>query len=454
MKSWLYNRLFIFYTFVILLSLINHFWGQTWLDYMIGILAIPMLIVSYPGASKLFKILGTAFMFAGIFFFYSANLSIYEIPLLLTSNMTMLGFLLVLPWINSVVYVGKYDKQINQLMVKKVENLGSLYVKGTFTSYILMMFLNLSGINIAQEVLKENLNKLSKKVRDTFISKTTVRAYVLALIWSPMEIIVAITVGATGVNYLKILPYLLLVSFIALIVDVIVGKWRFKNIPFESPKETIPLPTKEIVKKLIQLFVALFLFLAFILMVSNLFNLNFIIAVTLVILPFSAIWALLIKRWYHFKILGYKLWKTQTNKMQNFVVLFISLAFFSNSLNATPALKVIQQPFMHYANSPFIIFVLILITYFLMSLIGVHPIGVIGVLVEILAPLFNIINPTSIAIVLIVSALATSSSSSYGITVTLTSINTNQNPYLITLRNLPFTFIFGIIGILIAMLIL
>lgn len=55
--------------------------------------------------------------------------------------MTMLGFLLVLPWINSVVYVGKYDKQINQLMVKKVENLGSLYVKGTFTSYILMMFL-------------------------------------------------------------------------------------------------------------------------------------------------------------------------------------------------------------------------------------------------------------------------------------------------------------------------
>lgn len=75
MKSWLYNRLFIFYTFVILLSLINHFWGQTWLDYMIGILAIPMLIVSYTGASKLFKILGTAFMFAGIFSFI---LQIYQ----------------------------------------------------------------------------------------------------------------------------------------------------------------------------------------------------------------------------------------------------------------------------------------------------------------------------------------------------------------------------------------
>lgn len=457
MRIWnrLHDHLYIYYTFVILLGIIHYFYGAQWLQYIIGLFAIPMLILSFRKATKLFKILGSAFIVFGFLFFISARIPFHTIPLLLTSNMALLGFILVLPWINSVVHVGHYGKQINQLMVSNVNNLGNFYVKSTVTSYILMIFLNLSGVTVAQDVLKENLNKLGKKVRDSFISKTTVRAFTLALIWSPMEVIVAITIGATGVDYLQILPYLLLVSFLSLTLDVIVGRQRLKRIPFEpSVGKDKDIPVGKIVKKLIQLFIALVLFLIVIVVVSNLFNWNFIITVTMVIIPFSIIWALLIKRWQPFKILGFELWKTQTNNMQNFIVLFTTLSFFSNSLNATTFLGQVQRPFMYFSDSPFMIFVLILLTYFLMSLIGVHPVGVIAILVELLTPIFSIINPSSIAIVLIVSSLATSGSSSYGVVVTLTSLNTNQNPYLITLRNLPFTFVYGMIGIAIAMLIL
>ncbi|RKQ28434.1 hypothetical protein [Oceanobacillus halophilus] len=454
MRDWFYEHLYIFYTFIIILSIINYFWVQDWLNYIIGVLAIPMLIVSFYTATKLFKILGTAFILVGFSMYIYVGLPLYNIPLFLTSNMSLLGFLIVLPWINTVVHVGRYDKQINRLMVENVEDLGALYVKSTITTYILMMFLNLSAVILSQDVLQKNMKHMSKTVRDVFISKTTIRAFALALIWSPMEVIVAITIEATGVNYLRLLPWLILVSVLTLSIDIIVGRQRFKSIPFNHQSRNSNISLIGILRKIIQLFIALVLFLTTILIVSNLFNLNFIITVTLVIIPFSIIWAFLIKKMQSFKLLGYKLWKRQTNNMQNFIVLFTTLAFFSNSLNATPFLEVVQKPFMLFTENPLVVFLFIMLTYFFMALLGIHPIGVTGVLVEVLAPIFTIFNPLSIAIVLIVSALATSGSSSYGVAVTLTAMNTHQNPYKITLRNLIFTFTFGFIGIFVAMLIL
>ncbi|WP_431801530.1 hypothetical protein [Halobacillus andaensis] len=97
-----------------------------------------------------------------------------------------------------------------------------------------------------------------------------------------------------------------------------------------------------------------------------------------------------------------------------------------------------------------IILSLILFTYIGMGLLGVHPIATIGVLLEILQPFFEVFNPIGIGVMLIVGALATASSGTYGIVVTMTSVNTQQNPYAITLTNLPFTLIFGFIGIVVS----
>lgn len=458
MKGSFFQNLYVFYTGVLLLYIINLFWQQYWLAYTVGLLAIPMLMISFLGASKLFRILGIAFISSGLLMYLIAGQPINNIPLLLTSNMSMLAFLTVLPWINSVVHVGKFDNQINGLLQANVSNLGSLYKRSLITTYILMTFLNLSAINLSQGVLLENMKSVKKTIRDVLISKTTIRAFALALIWSPMEIIVAITVDATGVSYLTYLPWLILVSVIVMSIDLYIGNRRFKEMPYDRYKpadvDTPVLPLKEIIVQIVKLLFALILFLTTILVVSNLFDLNFILAVTLVILPFSIFWAIIIKKWHQFKVLGFQLWKEQTNRMQNFVILFISLALFTNSLNETPILHYVQGPFMLYKDYPIIILSLILVTYFVMAMIGVHPIGTIAILLEVLTPLFGVFNPASIGIVLIVAALATSSSGTYGITVTMTSMNTNQNPYRISLVNLPFTLLLGVIGIGVAMIII
>lgn len=119
-------------------------------------------------------------------------------------------------------------------------------------------------------------------------------------------------------------------------------------------------------------------------------------------------------------------------------------------MNETPFLQLIQKPFLAYSEHAYIILLLILLTYLVMALLGVHPVATIGVLLEVLSPLLEILNPLSIGIVLIVGALATSSSGTYGIMVTITSMNTKQNPYRITWSNLPFALLLGGVAVLIA----
>ncbi|SES21684.1 hypothetical protein [Salipaludibacillus aurantiacus] len=456
MKNKFYDRLYVFYSGVLFVYILNLFLGFDWLAYIIGLSAVAMIAVSFPKASNLFKILGSAFIVSGLAMFFSAGLDVSRIPLFLTSNMPLLAFLTLLPWINSVVHVGKYDQQIKGMMKENADNLGSLYYRSLGTTYILMTFLNLSAVNLSQDVLMKSMKNVNKALRDNFISKTTVRAFSLALIWSPMEIMVAITVDATGISYLVYLPWLLAISLITLTIDALIGRQRFKNIPIE-PADTSngpPVSAGKILVQIFKLFIALILFLISVLTVSHLFGLNFILAVTLVILPFSSLWAIFIKRWHMFKVYGFEVWKARTNHMQNFIILFISLAFFTNSLNETAALGYVQRPFMLFNDQPAVILILIFLTYLLMAMIGVHPIGTIAILLEVLTPLFDVFNPAGIGLVLIVGALATASSGTYGVTVTMTSMNTGQNPYRITLRNLPFTLLFGTIGILVAMLLI
>lgn len=450
--SQIYNHLYVIYSTILVLFIINMFWMNETVTYIVGILAVAMLLVSFKGASRLFRILGSVFILLGAVLYIYSGMPIYQIPLHTTSTMPLLAFLTVLPWMNSVVRAGRFDRQINKMMKVNVKDLGALYVKSTFTTYILCTFINLSALGVSQEVLLENMKKMKKRIKDSFISRTTLRAFAVALAWSPMEIMVAITVDVTGVSYLTYLPWLILCSVVVISFDMLWSRRTFQTISYDPVEggTTHALKPKQIIIKILHLFTALLFFLVIVVTIGNYFNLNFILTVTLVILPFTFVWALIMKRWRSFLTIGWNMWKTRTNHMQNFVVLFLALAFFSNSLNETPFLQIIQQPFLVASDSPLFILVLMQMTYLVMSMIGVHPIATIGVLAEVMQPLYEVINPLSIGMVFITGALATATVGTYGVTVTITSMNTNQNPYRITFRNMPFALLYGGVGTLIA----
>src|SRR5690625_4528532 len=234
MRRWLTEQLYLLYSFTLILFISNMFIHSDTLSYIVGTLAMVMIILSFSGASTLYRVLGIVFVTVGAVLFIYSDLPITHVPYHLTSTMPLLAFFTVLPWMNSAVRAGRFDRKINELMKVNIGNLGSLYVRSSFTTYILCMFINLSALLVSQEVLQKSITNIQKRLQHSFINKATLRSFVFALTWSPTEIMVAISIDATGISYLLILPWLLLISIIGLAVDLWRGHRQFKGILYES----------------------------------------------------------------------------------------------------------------------------------------------------------------------------------------------------------------------------
>src|SRR5690625_1895688 len=297
-KSSLFQYLYIFNSFVFVLFVVNIFINSEALNYVIGLCAIWMIIFSYTGASRLFKVLGSAFIGIVLLLYIESGQPLADLPHELTANMSLLVLLAMLPWMNSVVRSGRFDRSLNALLKVNVSYLGKLYMRSSAITLILAAFLNLSAATISQEVLKKNLAHTDKKLRNSFISLSTLRGFSLALLWSPLEILLAVTIFVTSVSYGSLLSWLLLIALITFVFDVLWGRFHFKKHSYVSPgdAETEIFDLKALGKKIIHLFIALALFLTLVILLGHLLNLDFILTVSLLIFPFSFIWSIMMKR--------------------------------------------------------------------------------------------------------------------------------------------------------------
>jgi hypothetical protein len=451
-----FQYLYILYASVFAVNVANIFIGSETLNYIIGLFAIFMLVISFLGASKLFVILSASFLVVGGLLYSSTGESVLAIPGILTSNMALLTLLAMLPWMNSVVRSGRFDRSLNTLMKVNVSDLGKLYIRSSATTLTLAAFLNLSAATISQDVLKTNLAHVNKRLRDGFIASSTLRGFSLALLWSPLEILLAVSIFMTGVSYVSILPWLLLIAVLTFGLDSLWGRFHYRKHSYEGHSETEQekVSVEGLAGKVIHLASALVLFLVLVIGLGTLFDIDFILTVTLLIFPFTLGWSFIMKRSRSFWAIGWNTWKMKTNTMQNFVILFISLSFFSYSISNASFLEIIQKPILYVSDYPLLVFFVIQLLFIGMSMFGVHPIGTFGILGSLVALLLEVYNPLSLAIVLVTSSIATLTVGTYGLVVTLTAMNTEQSPYRITINNLAYSLVFGSIGTIIAYLLL
>lgn len=369
------------------------------------------------------------------------------IPLQFTNNLPMLLFLSMLPWMASAFSIGEYDQNLKDMVSSNSNQLAKIYGKGALISYSLVVFINISAVYLVQKILMDKLVDVKENIRNDFIIMVTLRAFALAVIWSPMEIMVGITIDATGVSFFSYLPWLVSISILVSTIDIYISKRKFSEIEVLTFSN---INKKELVRVLTSLVFVLGLFFTIILASNKIFELNFILTVSLAIFPFTLIWSIFMKRAKNFLKYGFENWKNYNNNLQNFVILLLSLALFSEGFNQTNIPHILQLVLGNASEYAPLIFIFITIIYFSMALLGVHPVATIAILIEVLNPLFGIINPMSLGIVLIVSALATTVSSPYGINATLSSQNLNVSPFYIMKLNLPFSIFMGIVGIIVA----
>jgi hypothetical protein len=445
--------MFLLYNLLILFYLVNLFFQNQTVEYITGILAIAAIVMSFKFSGGLYKVTSIVFLLSGLGIFIYLGMPLVSIPYYMSSTLMILALFYVLPFVNAIVVTGRYDQSASMLLKAKLTNLGQLYSRGLIVSFILGIFLNVATVTVTENVLRKNMKHSLSKIRDVFTSQAVLRGYALSLTWSPMEIIVAVTIDVTGVDYLEFLPWLLLFSVTLLAIEYMIP-FRYRKVHLEKSEENKENIDKRNILKILSLFLFLVLFIVIISFISNAFELSFLTAVTLVIPPFTLLWALLIRRLNKFLSYGIRKWQQRVKGMNNFFLLFLSLGFFISILQKSGYITIFNQPLMSLQNQPIILFILIQVLFLGLAMVGFHPLVTISMVGEVVQPLLLAINPLSIGIVLITSALSTVMAGPFNITVSLMSDILKRNPYRISLFNIGFAFLFSTFGTILAVVLL
>ncbi|MFB5662308.1 hypothetical protein [Alteribacillus sp. HJP-4] len=421
------------------------------LEYTTGLLVILAVLTSFHKAQRLFKVTAAIFVLIAVITAAAEGIPVRDFPYYMTSTAILILIFYVLPFINSVIIVGRYDQKVNRLLKMNVDDMSQLYRKVSTVSFLLGSFLNIATIPLIIQVLQRNLKNQTTALRNKFISSAMLRGYALCLVWSPMEILVALSVDITGVGYGRLLPLLLLFSLLLLLITFLAGR-SFQGYPVETEKTQ--LDPSVIYKKIASLLFFLFLFIFVVIFTRQSLELSFLETVGLVIIPYSFFWAFSIRRIRSFLVYGIRTWKARTSALQNYVVLFLSVGFFISILEQSVLIEYLQYPFLLLENLPVLLFVVIQLLFLGLAMVGFHPLVTISLVGGMIQPLLDSVSPFSVAIVLITSGLSTVIAGPFNISVSLTGMLIHQNPYRVSMWNIGFAFLFSSIGTLFALVIL
>ncbi|MBB6448077.1 hypothetical protein HNR44_000026 [Geomicrobium halophilum] len=444
--------MYLYYLFVLIIYLMAVITASEALTQASGWLALSMFFLSFYRAGRLFQILGGIFVALGVILYGFSAVTFMDIPHLLSDNLTLVAFVSALPFIQTAVRAGRYDKQLQHWLFHRVESSGYLNQRSLLTSYGLVPFMNLSVLPLIQSTLARHLQSWKKGKRDAFISRVTLRGFALVLVWMPMEIMLVLALDLTGAGYIAVFPWFLLISVTMLLIEIIRGYlWKNEQVMLSHHEEIRTRSSG----KVWTLLLAIISFLVIVVGLGELLDFSFILMVTLVIPPFAWVWASICRRRWRFQVLARDAFRKQLEEnIHPFVVLFVSLGWFTGTLSETPVIEWVQAPFETGGVSPAAILAGIPLAFIAMAMVGIHPIATMTLLHEVVGTILMPISPESLTIVYVVAALATFTVSTYGITVTLTARHTEQNPYRITLRNMPFALVFSAVGVLAAILLL
>lgn len=441
-------RIFL-YSALIILYMLSPFIPHLFLSYTIGVIAVVALIVSGIHAKGLHCMTGFVFLTLGIFLFLWNDLPWYTFFLHFQSMLGLLSLFLVLPFINSLIRIGRYDKNLSQLLQDRVTRLTSLYKRSFLVCHFLGVFLNMAALPLLIHSIKPSLRSLSKDEESHFFTKNLLRAYALCLTWSPMEVIVSRSIDITNAQYYMILPIVLGIALIAIVVDWTLSSYRYKDISL-SMVVTHEINIKKVSKKVAQMLGMLLLFVVLVTITQQTLDEGFLFSVVLLLVPFSIFWAVCIKKTKSFMSATMPYWKERVNGLANYFFMFLSAGLFIELLSISSWLSFLEPLFFYAAEKPIILYLFIGAYFLFTSFIGFHPLISQTFLAELLVPIFPHVAALPLAVVLVTCGLSTIMYSPFNLSVSLMSNELKINPFRMAAWNVGYGVAYMILSILVA----
>ncbi|MGO4886727.1 hypothetical protein ACJ2A9_03135 [Anaerobacillus sp. MEB173] len=439
------------FSLLIFLYVLSRFMPYPIISYTIGILSFAAIIYSFRRSYGSYFVSGLCFFIAGFILFIYNKIPIYTFLLYFESMLGVLSLFLVLPFINSIIRVGKYDKNLSLLLQQGITSLSKLYRRSFLVCHFLALFLNIATIPLLKNSLMRTLQQLPTKTREKFYTQNLLRAYALCLTWSPLEIMVITSLDLTDNNYIQLFPFIIGTTIVLILSDLILATFKHSQIDIVIESNT-EVPYKRVYNKMIQMLFMLFLFVTLVTIAQKVLHQGFLFSVVLLLIPVSVLWAFFIGKLKRYMTYTIPHWKARTRGLSNYFFMFLSAGFFVEMLSLSGLLSFLQLYFSSISDQTLLFFFMIALYFLLTSFIGFHPLVSLTLLAELLNPILSSVSSISLTIVLIVSSLSTVMYSPYNLSVSILAEQLKINPYKMGMWNLLFAIYYMLIGISIAYL--
>ncbi|WP_188207725.1 hypothetical protein [Alkalibacillus aidingensis] len=444
---------FLLYSSFVAIYILNLFIESIALNYLQGLIGILALIFSFVGANRTYQVIGTILTVVSSLLFIVHGLSLTNLALYFTSMGLLLSLLYIIPFINHYMIVGRYDQALYKILQSNTHHLGKFYAKSYLTSYTLTLFIFVSTIPLVYQFIREQTSQFNQQITNQFATRSILRPFAAANVWSPIEVYIALVVAITGSYYLHLLPFLIGFSLIMLTIDISLGYFRYRSYTL-LPNQEVTKVNRQAVNKLLTLICFLVLFVGTATGTHIALNLEFFDAIIIVIIPYTLLWAYLTGKFRTFIRYNQKVWGGHLWTMQNFMVLLLPVGLFNEVISDSGVLNNIMKSLVWLEHQPLLLLIFIQISSMFLAFVGFHPLLTLSIQGLFITPFLDTINPLSVSIVMIVSVVTNDMTGTFNVPITMLNQYLKRNPYHLTLWNIGYALLFGGIGVFIGYLLL
>ncbi|OES44754.1 hypothetical protein [Domibacillus iocasae] len=404
------------FTLAVLLFLVFQLMPFKGLDFILSVVSILAIALSLSSCKLFTRLMSIVFLTLGTWMVWNKDFSFVSYIKLYGDMLYLLSLFLIVPLLSIPIQVGEYRKVFEQLFQKRVKSISQFYRIITGLSYFLGSFLNLAAIPIVHSSVKSAVDVQQIDEPKRFLASSIIQGYSLPNMWTPLSGVVGAVLYVTDVSWIYIFPTLFLISLVTLIFNwtlfsIIEHKksGRVKQETAVTAEHTLPDSHPLFFRKMLQTLLAIILLLLLIVGVDAVFSLGLTVSVTLITLPFAWLWCLTLRKGQAFMPMIKQHFTHKVGEMSESFAIFLSAGFFVQALQYSGNDRFVNQLFVQFSELVGVHFFLFLIPYItlLLAYLGMHPIVVVTLLAQSLAPDILGVPPEQLAIAFLGGAVMT-----------------------------------------------
>lgn len=451
----------ILFIITILVYLISIFYAIPSIQFVVSSLSLLIIIVSFFKTKRFVQVLGLVFISTGVILLIYHGASFLQFINSFGLLLNLLTLFALIPILGIPIRLGKYANQINKIVNEKVKTPEKLYAMTSTLSYSLSFFMHVATLPVVYYAMRPATDLFNIKNREKFMTHSILHGFTMPLLWTPTAPIVIAVLTLNEISWIKMLPYFIPLSVSGFILNLILG---FRLLKKENNEKSITQHHKEIADKVDSeeqeaggpvstVILGIISFFIIIFLAELLTPLDILFIVTIVVIPFSLAWSLLIKQGKQFlkECQDHFVSKMLTLTDQFYIFLAAGFLISTTRLTGTDeSIRVLLGHVSHLIGSGVFVTLLPLVPL-LLAFIGMHPIVSLSLMAEALNADLLGVSREVLTISMASGAVTAFLMGPYNATIGLMSTITGENPYAISRWNTQFTIGFLIIVIALLM---